>query len=72
MSGKNTNIDHEEIRRLLLDIDENGTRLTRNEIDFVAGLIDGKVVTFTEKQADKLKTLHDRKVVNGQPDDEID
>jgi hypothetical protein len=65
-------VDQQETRRLLLDIDENGTRLTKDQIDFVAKLIDGNVHEFTEKQAEKILKLHDRKVVNGKPDyDEI-
>jgi hypothetical protein len=61
-------IDHEWIRQLVVEIDENGTRLNRDEIDFIATLIDTKAVEFTPEQAKRIERLHDRKVVNGKPD----
>jgi hypothetical protein len=67
MSNK-LKVDQQETRRLLLDIDENGTRLTKGQIDFVANLIDRKVKTFTEQEAARISKLHYKKVVNGKPD----
>ena len=71
MNQPSEQIDHKDVRRLLLEVDEEGTRLTRKQIDFVADLIDRKVRKFTAKQAAKVRALHHKKVINGKPDPEL-
>lgn len=61
-------VDHNEARRLLLDIDENGTRLTKDQIDFVAELIDSSATEFSPRQVERLERIHYRKVTNGKPE----
>jgi hypothetical protein len=66
MSSKNPG--NRELLRLLKEIDEEGTNLTRSQIDFVAELIDGSVSDFDPAQARRIQRLHHKKVVNGRPE----
>ena len=52
----------EELLQLLMDVDSHGTGLTRPEIAFVAGLIDGDVKEFTAQQARLILRLHRERV----------
>lgn len=48
---------------LVLEIDEKGRRLTREEIDFVAGLIDSdREGTLTVGEMARIRALHRRRV----------
>jgi len=48
---------------LVLEIDDRGRRLTREEIDFIAGLIDGdREGTLTIGEMAKVRALHQRRV----------
>lgn len=57
-----TEVDHSELLELVLEIDDKGTRLNRDEIDFVAGIIDSKQTTFSDEEARRIRRLHHRKV----------
>lgn len=61
-------VDNEEMLRLVGVIDEEGTHLTRSEIDFIAGIIDGKQKTFSDKEAKRINKIHYKRVVNGKPE----
>lgn len=57
---------------LLLEIDDRGRRLTRREIDFVAGLIDGqRRGTLNQGEMNTIRALH-RKRVEGIEDGDDD
>ncbi len=45
---------------LLIEVDEHGRDLERDEIDFVADLIDNDVRKFTIGQASRIRALHRR------------
>lgn len=56
---------------LLLEIDDQGRRLTRDEINFVAGLIDGdRRGHLTSGEMNKIRALHQKKVQGVLDDDD--
>lgn len=61
-----------EILELLIEVDEHGRRLSRDEIDFVADLIDRDVQKFSIGQISRIKALHRRCVepYEGSDDDD--
>lgn len=63
-----------ETLELLLEVDEHGRGLTRNEINFVADLIDGDVRCFNLGQSSRIRALHRRCVeaFEGMDDDELE
>lgn len=63
-----------ETLELLLELDEHGRGLTRDEINFVADLIDGDVRCFNLGQASRVRALHRRCVeaFEGMDDDELE
>lgn len=63
-----------ETLELLLEVDEHGRGLTRDEINFVADLIDGDVRCFNLGQASRIRALHRRCVeaFEGMDDDELE
>ena len=63
-----------ETLELLTEVDEHGRGLTRDEINFVAALIDGDVRHFNIGQASRIRALHRRCVeeFEGTDDDELD
>jgi hypothetical protein len=62
-------VDHKATLALVKQIDNDGTRLTKGQIDFIAGIIDGKQKEFSPKEAARVRRIYERKVVNGKPDD---
>lgn len=56
--------------KFLLDVDVNGTNLSKSEIEFIANLVDGKTEVFTDAMRLRLRDIHDRRVVNGEPEDD--
>lgn len=63
-----------ETLELLLEVDEHGRGLTRDEINFVADLIDGDVRCFNLGQASRIRALHRRCVeaFEDMDDDELE
>lgn len=61
-------VNHSECRRMVDEIDEHGTRLSRSQIDFIAGIIDSNQTTFSVEEESRIRRIHDKKVVNGQPE----
>jgi hypothetical protein len=57
-----------ELLDLVKQIDEQGTRLTKTQINFVANVIDSKQVTFSQVEERRIRRIHDQKVVNGEPE----
>jgi hypothetical protein len=55
-------VEHERVREMLLEIDEDGEGLTSWEIDFVADLVDRHAARFTAEQAAKIEEIHRRRV----------
>lgn len=48
---------------LVLEIDDRGRRLTREEIDFIAGLIDNdREGSLTSGEMTRIRALHQRRV----------
>ena len=57
---------------ILLEIDDRGTRLTREEIDFVGNLIDGnRKGTLTPGEMTRLRALHRKRVEHEAEDDDL-
>lgn len=61
-------VDHQEILSLVQEIDNTDNKLRKDEINFVADLIDSNVVNFTPEQAKRVRSLHQRRVLEGKPD----
>lgn len=57
---------------LLLEVDDLGRRLNRDEIEFVSGLIDGdREGTLTVGEMTRIRALHRRRVEN-MTDEDVD
>lgn len=61
-----------ETLELLIEVDEHGRDLERDEIEFIADLIDGDVRKFSIGQASRIRALHRRCVerYEGRDDDD--
>jgi flagellar biosynthesis/type III secretory pathway chaperone len=60
--------DTRELLQLVQVIDEEGTNLTKSEIDFIAGIIDNKQKTFKPGEVTRIKSIHQKRVVEGEPE----
>jgi hypothetical protein len=61
-------ISNSRASAILKEIDEEGTNLTRTQIDFVASLIDSKVEEFTITEKRRLLKIFKSRVKNQQPE----
>lgn len=64
--------DHQLTRQLVDEIDEQGVRLSKSEIDFIAGLIDSHAAEFTPDQARRVRSIHQKRVAESDPDLDLD
>lgn len=69
-SMKASKVNHAECLRLVKEIDEQGTRLSRDQINFIAGIIDSKQTEFSEVEESRIEKIYDKKVVNGLPEND--
>jgi flagellar biosynthesis/type III secretory pathway chaperone len=60
--------DNRELLQLVSVIDEEGTNLTKSEINFIADIIDEKQKTFNASEAKRIKAIHQKRVVEGEPE----
>jgi hypothetical protein len=70
MAAKKTEVDNDELLRLVKLIDEEGTNLTSPQIDFIANIIDNRQKKFTGAEANRIRSIYDLRVVNGTPEED--
>lgn len=54
--------DEKKLSQMVVEIDQQGEDLTPWEVEFISRLVDGEVLSFTSRQAEQIKRIHEERV----------